>query len=404
MTPISALVVGIERYAQRGWDVAGPGRSAVEVVEWLLTRNAPLRKISLFVNFKGRTQSEEERLVEPLIANGVTVSLTPDWHAIDTCISNLAQDASPKSRLFLYWAGHGYTDPSGRRLFFCQDYTAHAMRSRVFNATNWLRQLRSSRFHSFSDQIVIADTCGSFDRLLSAPGEEAPPDQREDIRQIAFFASPDGRTARVDENGNVFTRIFLNAVASGQDWPDHAGLFHSMKESLERNGTQAFRIWASSETDSIPDRVLGGHQAPAARHPGEIYRSEEELSRYPLTPFHPTDNQKGRWGGRSSADGRRLQATVVKNRKEDYDVTLQVTSTDGSRLQGSVRFHLHDTYKPQVVNIRRCNPDAKKELQAYEEFTVGVQVPRVDGKLTVLELDLEKAFKKADRIYKRSKE
>jgi tetratricopeptide (TPR) repeat protein len=131
------------------------------------------------------------------------------------------------------------------------------------------------------------------------------------------------------------------------------------------------------------------------------YRPAAELKRYPLPQKHADDIQKSRWGGRHAADGRRLSATVVKHGYEDYEVALRLSSTDGSRLHGPVRFHLHDSFPRSPITIQKCEPDAVlDELKAWDSFTVGVEVPRIDSERTVLELDLEKAFKDADKAYK----
>ena len=103
----------------------------------------------------------------------------------------------------------------------------------------------------------------------------------------------------------------------------------------------------------------------------------------------------------SSADGRRLTAYVVKRGKDSYEVALHVSSTDGAPLQGPVRFHLHDSYPRSLITIKKYDTDAiLDEITATEAFTVGVEVLQRNGLRTALELDLEDAFEKADRITK----
>jgi hypothetical protein len=139
--------------------------------------------------------------------------------------------------------------------------------------------------------------------------------------------------------------------------------------------------------------------------PGGRSRTLDELQRYPLPVKYSDDTQKSRWGGKSTADGRRLTAHVVRLGKKRYEVTLCVTSTDGSSLQGPVLFHLHKgpdgAFPRSPISIRRCTPDAVlNELIAREPFTVGAEASRADGLRTVLELDLTNAFKKADTLAK----
>jgi len=131
------------------------------------------------------------------------------------------------------------------------------------------------------------------------------------------------------------------------------------------------------------------------------YRSANALEKYPLRKKHADDIQKSRWGGRHTADGRRLTADVTKHGPEDYGLALRVSSTDGSELHGPVRFHLHDTFPRSPITIRKCDPDAVlEELSVWGAFTVGAEVPRLDGKRTVLELDLESSFRRADDAYR----
>lgn len=134
---------------------------------------------------------------------------------------------------------------------------------------------------------------------------------------------------------------------------------------------------------------------PKPPRPG--FRSPEELRKYPLPQTDAEDTQKGRWGGRAYADGRQIMASVTRHKKEEYYVDLRVASVDGSQLKGPVHFYLHESFPRTKITIRKCDPDAVlDEVQAYEEFTVGVQVLRSDGLTTALELDLSDAFRDAD--------
>jgi hypothetical protein len=101
----------------------------------------------------------------------------------------------------------------------------------------------------------------------------------------------------------------------------------------------------------------------------------------------PEDPQRGRWGGLPERDNRRLSATVTPLDNGWFKVRLEVRSTDEARypLRGTVRFHLHDTFKKPRVDVMARNGVAAHEVDAFGPFTVGAEA---DGQKTALELDL----------------
>jgi hypothetical protein len=104
------------------------------------------------------------------------------------------------------------------------------------------------------------------------------------------------------------------------------------------------------------------------------------------------DPQKGKWGGHSIAEDKKLSATVipVENSPHLFKVTLTVVSSDKSKFLGKVTFHLHPTFINAVRTVESENGVAQLHLIAYGAFTVGVVTE--DG--TQLELDLseDKSF------------
>lgn len=100
------------------------------------------------------------------------------------------------------------------------------------------------------------------------------------------------------------------------------------------------------------------------------------------------DLQKGRWGGNSVSDGKKIEATVTNSKWKDfYNVNISVSCVDGSCLREPVALFVHDTYKIPD-NVIYVNPDsngvARISLLAYEAFTIGALFQ--DD--TELELDL----------------
>jgi hypothetical protein len=99
------------------------------------------------------------------------------------------------------------------------------------------------------------------------------------------------------------------------------------------------------------------------------------------------DPQKGKWGGKRRVDPYEVRAGKITPLKTDPDyfrIPLEVRRTDGKPLEGKVRFHLHDSFTPEVEEVEAEDGVAKLELVGYGAFTVGVELP--DG--TKLEIDL----------------
>src|SRR5262245_45613701 len=116
MNDIVALVVGIETYARKGWEVPGPCCNALKFTKYLIRKGVKPENIFLFTNEKvdeGSQSTIEPKLVA--LERGGVRRRFPTQQEIDTCFNQLARDSvnnkdRPKdSRLFCYWSGHGYT-------------------------------------------------------------------------------------------------------------------------------------------------------------------------------------------------------------------------------------------------------------------------------------------------------
>lgn len=100
------------------------------------------------------------------------------------------------------------------------------------------------------------------------------------------------------------------------------------------------------------------------------------------------DPQKGRWGGLSERNKRKINAVVNEsNIKDYYKITLTVNSTDSNfPLTGLVKFHLHNTFiNPDPVITVQEGKAVLNLSKVYGAFTVGAEAD--EGK-TLLELDL----------------
>lgn len=99
------------------------------------------------------------------------------------------------------------------------------------------------------------------------------------------------------------------------------------------------------------------------------------------------DPQKGRFGGHSEVNGKKLQAEVTPSTFPGfYSVKLSVTTISGKPLSGDAVFFLHNSFSKIVRIVQAQNGIAHLEpLLAYGAFTVGVIT---DYGKTLLELDL----------------
>ncbi|WP_336689097.1 MULTISPECIES: YEATS-associated helix-containing protein [unclassified Chryseobacterium] len=100
------------------------------------------------------------------------------------------------------------------------------------------------------------------------------------------------------------------------------------------------------------------------------------------------DPQKGRFGGKSEVNNRKLSATVTESRLSGFfNVSLKVSSADANNpIISETYFYLHDTFLNPVRKVLPINGEVVLEdLLSYGAFTVGVIT---DFGETILELDL----------------
>ena len=275
-----ALIVGIEKYDQLDWDTAGPCANALAVAEWLISSGVvESTNISLFLD----AIDDYDQRIRRLSAQGIAIQRSATWTVIeDFCFKQLPAGRPPDSRLFIYWSGHGYAENStGQRYFICRDYTHSALHTRVFNASLFLRHLRSPEFQKFSETLLLADACGAKQNVkLSNP--RGGPDNVDPRTQLAYFATPEGQWAHGEEGRGAFTEIVLAALRRVDPWQDLNKFQTTLDEELSNAGHAIFRVVCSDGTQDLADRLIG----PAKRESGtdelvELLRSKPvDMSRY----------------------------------------------------------------------------------------------------------------------------
>ena len=141
---------------------------------------------------------------------------------------------------------------------------------------------------------------------------------------------------------------------------------------------------AQSQVAQAPQVPQGGKTETE-----EMKNSFREETTKLITETGALDPQKGRWGGRSENNYRKLSAIITRITGSDWaEIILRVESTDPKNhpLKGVVVFHLHPTFvNPSPVIIVLDGVEEFK-TKAWGAFTVGAVA---DGGLTTLELDLK---------------
>lgn len=211
---IRAMVVGIGRYEQAGWNVDGPLAAAFDVARWLLALTDVTPQITLFID-------ADASLPDDLAAAAEAVRLDVRRETTARELNRFAREGLPDgapsgSQLFFFWSGHGVTcNTTGDRIFACGDYK-DGRPDVFFNVSNFLMLLRTSAFGAFANQIVLGDTCAVYRCQISVTFETHNPVDRP---QLARFAAEIGKTVRTADAGGTFVKAVLDVLRKTPGYP-----------------------------------------------------------------------------------------------------------------------------------------------------------------------------------------
>ena len=132
--------------------------------------------------------------------------------------------------------------------------------------------------------------------------------------------------------------------------------------------------------------------------------TKTEIPFLPVLPavIHAEDPQKGRFGGKTESNDRKLSAKISESSLPDYykvELTVESTNPDNP-LTTDVIYYIHDSFSPSVFTYKpiefKGGKAVEEEILSYGAFTVGVIT---DNGKTMLELDLaeDKSFPKEFR-------
>ncbi len=167
------------------------------------------------------------------------------------------------------------------------------------------------------------------------------------------------------------------------------------KAQLKFTGYGGFTVGAYLENGTMLELDL--NETPG--YPKEFYNKEapgffmqEVQALYKSREIKVTDDpQKGRWGGKSISNGKRLDVAVKMREDGRRDVHLEISSEDSRRpLTGFVAFFLGGSFHEKIRYTEARAPEgiAKLDIVTHEVFTVGAYTQ--DG--TELELDLSSFY------------
>lgn len=149
------------------------------------------------------------------------------------------------------------------------------------------------------------------------------------------------------------------------------------------------------------EKEVGPGSKTALTMPLSTVLAAENVTLTNQTLIDPNDPNKGQFGGKPEANGRKLSATIKPEagpKSSRCLVTLQIESTTPTKpLRGKARILLHPTFGQRAsYEVESKGGIVKESIVSYGAFTVGVEAD--DGK-TRLELDLADVPGGTDRFY-----
>ncbi|CAN5423629.1 hypothetical protein BH10BAC2_BH10BAC2_18770 [soil metagenome] len=202
--------------------------------------------------------------------------------------------------------------------------------------------------------------------------------------------------------GFRFINMLINNVVKDEQLKKVESEKKELKKDNEKR-TRNSQISQQEEDKEIREKVI---QKAIAERQGMNLIGVQNID-LPVLPVLPpvisnNDPQKGRFGGLSEKNERKLSAKVDASYIPNfYSVTLVVESTNSANpLTSDVIFYIHDSFNPSVFTYTAVEfiegKAIENEILSYGAFTVGVIT---DNGKTMLELDLaeDKSFPKEFR-------
>src|SRR5262245_2598035 len=208
-----AVLVGVEKYdAGAAWNKLFILRDVLEFYKWLRSRGVPAEQI---VTLFSPGDESVAALAEAKVGDIPAATSENVIKAFDSL--------NPKSGdlLFVYWAGHGALLEKEHRLFLAN---ATLTNKRNINFEKLRESLASRYFKGFPRQVLIVDTCATYEKYaFTFPGEPIPCGTPLPHEQFVFFAAREGQVAKDlgEEKRGLLSRELLKQIREldGTSWP-----------------------------------------------------------------------------------------------------------------------------------------------------------------------------------------
>lgn len=272
------LVVGIEKYSNTSWNVAGPANDALKFADWLCKRDVPKENIRLCLS----SLEENNHLVKQL---DVKVQEATEHNLSEIIENDLSQKEG--DLLFIFWAGHGWLTPERKRKLLCADMTSQNWRH--LNLDSLFLLLQSESF-KIRNHICIVDACADFLNLPTLPknlkGKEFSSGRpREDSPLFVLFATREGEKAKVNrqEKTGYFSQAVRDALEqeSLEYWPPNM-------EIITQKVKQQVRSLNKKQQPTFYIRNWDGDAIDGSTHfrePKELPQANDDLAtNFPANP------------------------------------------------------------------------------------------------------------------------
>ncbi|MGK3091892.1 caspase family protein [Streptomyces sp. WAC01490] len=242
-----AVIVAVESYADRAWNLSGPAHDAARVMRWLRARGVPESGMDLLASpleqnegiladFTGVRRSTADRAEVRRVFQKELLRLEVDW-------------------LWVYWAGHGLKTGGNRWSLLYPDTRAGDPLG--VDAENLVSLLRTAHLPALRPERVtmVIDACqstlseGQQARAL-APEPIAAFPERGSRKLFVMRASRPGEAAKNRDGAGVFTSYLMDRLEAG-----------SRKDSAA--APDLGQVWAEIRAEfDLRKATEGGGQTP----------------------------------------------------------------------------------------------------------------------------------------------
>jgi hypothetical protein len=216
-------------------------------------------------------------------------------------------------------------------------------------------------------------------------------DRRFGTRSAFWFETiPLGAKVRESLDSGLTAASALIVVV-GSNWRKAKGSLAEVNSALAQGKPVIPLLLEGSDTVGLPPSLKTRRVARLAKRTfdDDVQRFVEQLgdsvSSSSTPPEDFDDPQKGKFGGLSERNGRRINASVSGLENDWFNINLRLETTGDVPLKGPVEFYLHPTFRPDLVRVPSRRGRASLNVRAWGPFTVGAVA---DEGLTRVELDL----------------